>query len=105
MPREDALRWNARYQTSESGEYANFLEPRPFLVQNAHLLPPTGVALDIAMGLGGNAGFLIHQGFSVVGVDISDVAVRRARKNMPGLMGVIADLKDCLLFAPQAFDV
>ena len=76
----------------------------PFLVDHANLLPATGMALDIAMGLGGNAGFLLQHGMHVVGVDISRVAVSRAKKKLPSLMGVIADL-DHFVILPNKFDV
>ena len=54
-------------------------EPRPanVLVENAHLLPPVGDALDLACGLGGNALFLALRGFRVNAWDISSVAIAR----------------------------
>jgi SAM-dependent methyltransferase len=36
--------------------------------------------LDIAMGLGGNAAFLLERGLRVVGLDISWVALQRAKQ-------------------------
>ncbi len=39
-----------------------------------------GKALDLAMGEGQNAVFLAKHGFEVVGMDISDVAVEKAKK-------------------------
>jgi len=90
MSHNDALRWNARYLNDE--RYATFSRPRPFLVENAHFLPRGGRVLDAAMGLGGNAEYLLKHGLHVVGVDISSVAVRQAKARLPGLMAVIADL-------------
>ena len=90
MPQDDALRWNNRYLDDE--RYATFAQPRSFLVRYAHFLPPKGLALDVAMGLGGNAGFLLARGLRVVGVDISSIAVQQASKRFVGLMAVIADL-------------
>ncbi len=56
------------------------------------------------MGLGGNAAFLLEQGLRVVGVDVSEVAVFRAKQRMPGLMAVVADLNH--FFLPEyTFDV
>jgi len=102
MSLSDAERWNARYQ--EDVRFVSYLQPRPFLVENAHWLPAQGVALDVAMGLGGNAAFLMERGLRVVGIDISSVAVRQAKRRMPGLMAVIADLTRTYL--PEAkFDV
>ena len=102
MPIDDSIRWNARYLSEE--RYATFTQPRPFLVENARYLPSYGRALDIAMGLGGNAGYLIEHGLSVIGVDISSIAVYQAKARLPTLMAVIADLTSFFL-APQSFDV
>ncbi len=91
MPASDADRWNLRYQQER---YRTFEEPRPFLVEHARLLPLEGLALDIAMGLGGNSGFLIESGLRVIGIDISATAVRTAKTRLPGLMAIIADLTE-----------
>ena len=63
--------WNARYAAPAAAP------PRvaPVLQENAHLLPPTGRALDLACGRGGNALFLARRGFETEAWDISDVAV------------------------------
>jgi hypothetical protein len=101
MPASDAQRWNARYQQERR---ESFEAPRPFLVENAAFLPAQGLAIDFAMGLGGNAGFLIQRGLRVVGVDISIVAVRQAKASHPGLMAAVADLTR--FYLPElAFDV
>ena len=101
MPVEDMLRWNNRYQ---QGPRDSFERPRQLLIDHAHLLPKSGLALDAAMGLGGNAGFLLHHGLRVIGVDISDHALRQAKTNLPGLMAVQADLPRFFL-PPNCFDV
>jgi len=90
MPVEDADRWNARYREDE--RYAGDIPPRRFLVENADCLPPRGLALDAAMGLGGNARFLLERGLRVLGVDVSWVAARQAKAHLPALMAVVADL-------------
>lgn len=102
MPRKDALRWDTRYL--QEARFASFTGARSFLVQNAGYLPPSGLALDIAMGLGGNAAFLLERGLQVIGVDISWVAVRQAKARLPRLQAVLADLAQFHL--PEgAFDV
>ena len=53
--------------------------PTPFLVENLPQLK-RGKALVLAMGSGRNALYLAENGFDVDGVDISRVAVRRAKK-------------------------
>ncbi|MBL3599907.1 MAG: class I SAM-dependent methyltransferase [gamma proteobacterium endosymbiont of Lamellibrachia anaximandri] len=47
------------------------------LLQNLHLLPQTGNALDLACGLGGNALELARFGMDVSAWDLSSVAVER----------------------------
>ena len=76
MSSADAIKWNERYR---SGMETGFETPRKFLIEQARYLPDRGLALDIAMGLGGNAGFLIERGLHVIGVDISEVGIRRAK--------------------------
>lgn len=102
MPIQDAKRWDKRY----SGEtlHSNFEKPRPFLVSHAELLPTNGLALDVAMGLGGNAEFLLKRGLKVIGVDISSVALKRAKQRLPELMAVQADLTQFYLPA-NTFDL
>ena len=90
MPRDDAQRWDQRYAQDE--RFATFTEPRPFLVEQYTNLPQSGLVLDIAMGLGGNAAFLAEHGLRVIGVDISWVALTRAKARLPGLMALQADL-------------
>ncbi len=101
MSHPDADRWNARYQQDP---YRTLLEARPLLAQNAHLLPRQGLAFEAAMGLGANSAFLLERGLRVIGVDVSDVAVRQARQRLPGLMAVVADLNRFYLPA-DTFDV
>jgi SAM-dependent methyltransferase len=101
-PQDDARKWDERYRCQE--RYNSFQQVRPLLAEYAGLLPHTGLALDAAMGLGGNAGFLLRRGLRVVGVDISAVAVRQAKARLPGLYAVIADLTAFHL-PRAAFDV
>jgi tellurite methyltransferase len=88
-PLADADRWNERYQASRR---YSFERPRPFLIQQAALLPGGGLALDAAMGLGGNSEFLLSRGLRVIGLDISEVAVRKACRRLPGLAAAVVDL-------------
>lgn len=101
MVAEDADRWNQRYSAAPAGWLQ---EPRSYLVENAGVLPPYGRALDLAMGAGGNAGFLISRGLDVVGLDIAFQGVRQAKKRWPALRSFVADLTDALPLADR-FDV
>jgi tellurite methyltransferase len=102
MPSQDAARWNERYRNET--RYNTFREPRALLVDWAREIPTAGLALDAAMGLGGNAQFLLAHGLRVVGVDISWVALTKAHKRLPGLMTVQADLTEFYL-PPVTFDL
>jgi SAM-dependent methyltransferase len=102
MPVEDAERWNARYSQDE--RYSGDIPPRRTLVENAAYLQLRGLALDAAMGLGGNAAFLLERGLAVIGVDISWVAARQAKARLPDLMAVVADLTQFQL-PDEQFDV
>jgi hypothetical protein len=101
MPSEDAVRWNSRYLEDIRNE---FDPPRALLVDHSKIIPTSGLALDIAMGLGSNANFLINHGLSVIGVDISMVALRKVKRKLPNLMAVVADLSRFQI-PPEKFDV
>ena len=101
MSSADAIKWNERYR---SGVETAFESPRDFLIAQAVHLPDRGLALDIAMGLGGNAGFLIERGLRVIGVDVSEVGVRRAQQRWPSLMSAVIDLTH-YQWPPCSFDV
>ncbi|MBN1660759.1 MAG: class I SAM-dependent methyltransferase [Anaerolineae bacterium] len=72
----DRERWNRKYS---AGEGPAHFSPKEFLVEHAGLLPEHGRALDVASGFGGNALWLAERGFHVDAVDVSDVAVAKAR--------------------------
>ena len=101
MALSDADRWNLRYLDDPK---ASFEHPRELLISHSNLIPKSGLALDLAMGLGGNAKFLQSHGLRVVGVDVSSVAVIRAKNSAPGLMAIIADLNSFYI-PPDTFDV
>ena len=77
MSSADAIKWNERYRSNA------FQSPREFLIEQAAHVPQHGVALDLAMGAGGNAGYLIERGLRVIGVDVSEEGVRRAKQRWP----------------------
>ena len=73
---KDRERWNRKYAADE---YILGEEPIAFLRQHVDLLS-VGKALDVAMGEGRNGVFLATHGFHVLGLDISDTGLRKARK-------------------------
>jgi 2-polyprenyl-3-methyl-5-hydroxy-6-metoxy-1,4-benzoquinol methylase len=101
---DERERWNARY--TAQGDRA-LAAPNAFL--RAHLaMLPKGDVLELAMGEGHNAIFLAQHGFSVTGVDISDVAVERAL-HLARTAGVTIEARQMdlstLTLPPNAYDV
>lgn len=101
MSHEDRLRWNQRYKNAPRGWYES---PREILVQHLPLLPTGGLALDVAMGMGANARFLMENGWRVIGLDSSDYAVKKAKQLSSILGAAIIDLDHVHLCANR-FDL
>ena len=73
MPKTtDQEKWDQRY--THSTPQTDFT-PALVLSQNVHLLPKTGVALDLACGTGANALLLARHGLSTQAWDFSEVAL------------------------------
>lgn len=104
MSDADRERWNARY---ESGEYAARPHPSALLAAWIDRLP-RGRALDVACGRGRNAIHLAANGYAVDAMDISDVALARARERADAA-GVAVDWIEVDLERPgiarDAYDV
>ena len=75
MTEADRDKWDRRYA---DGTYRSRTYPSPFLVERLPDLPGRR-ALDIACGAGRNALCLAEAGYEVEAVDISGVAIERAR--------------------------
>jgi SAM-dependent methyltransferase len=73
----DREAWNGRY--AAAADLVWTAEPNRFVVQELAELPP-GRALDLAAGEGRNAVWLAAQGWRVVAVDFSSVAIARGRR-------------------------
>lgn len=71
----DREKWDRRYA---EGVYRARTWPSPFLVERLAELP-RGRALDLACGAGRNALRLAEAGYEVEAVDVSGVAIERAR--------------------------
>jgi len=72
-PREH---WNTRF--AGDGYYFG-TEPNRFLREHASLLPKSGRVLAVADGEGRNGVWLAQQGFDVLSIDFSPVALTKAR--------------------------
>ena len=100
----DRHEWDERYQ-GESLVWS--AEPNRFLVAELEGVPP-GRALDVACGGGRNTVWLAEQGWTVTGVDFSEVGLDKARR-LAAARGVsvtweLADVSD---YAPvrEHFDL
>jgi SAM-dependent methyltransferase len=72
-----AAEWDARYRERDGTRWSG--RPNGRLVAEVVGLPP-GRALDIGCGEGADAIWLARRGWTVTAIDISDVAVGRARE-------------------------
>jgi len=75
MSESERKKWDERYA---SGAYSARPWPTPLLADWIDRLP-RGRALDVACGAGRNSLFLAEHGYAVDGIDISAVALDRAR--------------------------
>lgn len=103
----DRERWNRKYS---AGEGPAHFEPKEFLIEHVELLPEAGQALDVASGFGGNALWLAERGFRVDAVDVSDVAVKKARaeaerRSVAGRITFIQADMDAWQVPPARYDV
>lgn len=96
--------WDRRYA---EGDYQPRKEPSPLLEEWLGSIP-VGRALDVACGAGRNALRLAEAGFDTEGIDISGVAIERARREARrrGLSVAwrVADLDEAEI-APAAYDL
>jgi SAM-dependent methyltransferase len=72
----DAGAWDDRYAAAEQ---VWSIEPNRFVAAELADLP-TGTAVDLACGEGRNAIWLAERGWTVTGMDFSEVAIERARR-------------------------
>lgn len=76
----DAEFWDSKYREHPTPRRQ---EPNPVLAEVAVSLSP-GVALDLGCGEGADALWLSAQGWRVTGVDVSGVALERAKARSGG---------------------
>ena len=78
MATDDQVRWDRQHAVSHgSNQASGFL--KEVLLSGSWSIH-RGRALDIATGKGRNSIFLAEQGFDVVAIDVSPVALDEARK-------------------------
>jgi SAM-dependent methyltransferase len=95
----DREAWNQRYR-AEDLVWGS--EPNRFVAEILGPRAAVGRALDLACGEGRNAIWLARRGWSVTGVDYSDVALERARR-LAAVEGVEVDwvLADVTSYEPD----
>jgi len=76
MADEDRVRWDERYADREPGPVG---PPGPFAAHE-NAFPDKGFALDLACGQGAASVWLARRGLQVLGVDVSPIAIARARE-------------------------
>lgn len=81
-PSGEREKWDRIYQEQPD---SGLPEPAAVLAENAHLLPDSGVALDVACGRGGNALFLARRGLVTMAWDLSPAAIHRLAASADGL--------------------
>lgn len=74
--KDEKVFWDRKYSKTQ---YVFGKTPATFLADNYMYLPQGGTVLDVGMGEGRNAVFLARKGFKVTGIDISSVAVKKAK--------------------------
>ena len=80
---DQETRWSKRYRDAGE-EYLFGTEPNRFLAHRADLLQNGRTALSVADGEGRNSVWLAEQGLDVTAVEISPVAVEKARRLAAG---------------------
>ena len=98
----DSDKWDARYRQARESS------PAQVLLDNRHLLPASGTALDVACGLGANALLLAEHGLTTHAWDNSSVAIDklRGRAQAHGV-SVEAAVRDVIAHPPgsESFDI
>ncbi len=105
--------WNERYSKNIGFEVLKTEKPSEAAIKLIEYLeskkvPLKGKLLDVGCGMGRNANWLAQKGFSVSGVDISEVAVKEARQRAQKLGLALnyqaADVSKELPFPNEFFD-
>ncbi len=98
----DTQKWDTRYRDAAE------TPPARVLVENSHLLPSSGIALDLACGLGSNALLLGARGLETFAWDSSAVAIEqlqaRAKAHAVTVHAAVRDVVECPP-EPDRFDV
>ena len=84
------------------------MTPCEVLLQNTHLLPSGGKALDFASGLGVNALLLAKHGFDTYAWDISNIALEKLKHHATlNKLSITTEIRDVEQYPPcsNSFDI
>ncbi|QMU62060.1 MAG: methyltransferase domain-containing protein [Gammaproteobacteria bacterium] len=101
-------KWNDIYTTQFQIESKLETKAASVLLDYAYLLPSSGLALDLACGLGGNAIYLAQCGLNTHAWDISAIAIERVQAHCQETnISIAADVRDIEQHPPtsNSFDV
>lgn len=104
MNYKDKNKWDEKYLSFDVG----FSSPSKVLAENEHLLPDTGLALDLACGNAANAVFLAKKGLDVSAWDISSVIINKLDVyNKDNKLPIKTKIKDVVSSPPlpNKFDI
>ncbi len=105
MSVKDKEKWNKKYRNPD---HIPSTEPVEWLAEQSAYLAGSGRALDLAMGEGRNAVFVAERGYDVLGVDVSEAGVEKARdlarEQQTSINAACADLDDFQI-EKNAFDL
>ncbi|MDH3609472.1 MAG: class I SAM-dependent methyltransferase [Gammaproteobacteria bacterium] len=98
MAKDDVeKKWNNIYATQDQAESQLEIKAAYVLQEHAFLLPKSGLALDLASGLGGNAVFLANYGLDSHAWDISQTAMKKLQaycsKNNISILTEVRDIE------------
>ncbi len=107
--RDSAKFWDSEY--SRGPAFQDLVSDKPSVaVQKfvgylkARGIPLEGKLLDIGCGVGRNASWLAKQGFDVTGIDVSEVAITKAKDGSPDVNYAVCDVSNGLSFPDESFD-
>jgi len=90
-------KWDTIYSQKSTEPTASYV-----LIQNQHLLPSQGIALDLACGQGGNARLLAKAGLDVLAWDSSAVAIQQLTESAAeNSLAIDAQVRDVVELPPE----